>query len=545
MTRTRLIRHQFSLYCAGLLLGAASGAFGAANPPVDPLDITLTPIGRYTNGAPYNLVAAEVVKHDPVMQRLYLANARDVRLDVIDIHNPAWPIKVGEVDLSPYGGTVTSVAVDHGLIAVAVVAAVKTDPGKVVILNPQLQVVNVVPVGALPDFITFTPNGRWVLTANEGEPNTYNDYGSETNGPSIDPEGSITIIDLATGVATPTVNTAAFTAFNDVPLDPGIRIFGPNATVAQDLEPEGIAISADSTTAYVTLQENNAMAIVDIARATVTDLIGLGFKDHSQPGFGLDPSDQDGGNYIANWPLWGIYMSDEVRAFEYRGQTFLVMANEGDTRNYPGFNEEVKVSALSLDPTVFPNAAELKKTNNLGRLTVTKTLGDVDGDGDYDAIFSLGGRSFTIRTATGEIVFDSGDQFEQLTAALYPKNFNCSNSSNSRDGRSASKGPEPEGVALGKVAGRLLAFIGFERIGGIIVYDVSNPFSPELVDYVNTRNFANPFNFDTAGDLGPEGLCFISAGDSPNGKPLLAVAHEVSGSVVLYQINKRAYKAEL
>jgi len=100
-------------------------------------------------------------------------------------------------------------------------------------------------------------------------------------------------------------------------------------------------------------------------------------------------------------------------------------------------------------------------------------------------------------------------------------------------------------VALGKVAGRLLAFIGFERIGGIIVYDVSNPFSPELVDYVNTRNFANPFNFDTAGDLGPEGLCFISAGDSPNGKPLLAVAHEVSGSVVLYQINKRAYKAEL
>ena len=206
--------------------------------------------------------------------------------------------------------------------------------------------------------------------ANEGEPNTYNDFGSETNGLSIDPEGSITIIDLATGVATPTVATATFTAFNNVPLDSSIRIFGPNATVAQDLEPESIAVSADSTTAYVTLQENNAMAVVDIASATVTQLVGLGFKDHSQPGFGLDASDQDGANNIANWPLWGVYMPDEVAAYQYKGQTFLVMANEGDVRDYPGYAEAVRVSTLNLDTNVFPNAAELKKTNNLGRLKI-------------------------------------------------------------------------------------------------------------------------------------------------------------------------------
>lgn len=539
------IRYRLGLGAGGLLLGAALSAFGAANPPIDPLDITLTPIGRYTNGAPYNLVAAEVVKYDPVTQRLYLANARDVRLDVIDIRNPALPTRVAAVDLSPYGTAVTSVAFDRGLIAVAVGAPVKTDPGKAVFLNQDLQVLNTVPVGALPDFITFSPDGRWVLTANEGEPNTYNNFGAETNGPSIDPEGSITLIDLSTGVATPTVTTATFTAFNAAALPPGIRIYGPNATVAQDLEPEGIAVSADSTTAYVTLQENNAMAVVDIASGVVTDLIGLGLKDHRQPGFGLDPSDQDGGNYIANWPLWGVYMPDEVRAFEYRGQTFLVMANEGDVREYPGYREDARVSTLTLDPTAFPNAAELKLTNNLGRLNVSKVGGDPDGDGDYDFLFSTGGRSFTIRTARGDVVFDTGDQLEQLTAALYPKNFNCSHTSNSRDGRSASKGPEPEGVALGKVAGRLLAFIGFERIGGVVVYDISDPFSPALVDYVNTRTFLNPFNFDTAGDLGPESLCFISAEDSPTGKPLLAVANEVSGSVILYQINKRRFKAEL
>ena len=545
MKQFTTIRYRLGLGGAGLLLGAVLSAFGAANPPVDPLDVSLTAIGRYTNAGPYNKAAAKVVAHDPLTQRLYVANERDNRLEVLDILDPTQPTKIGQLDMNPDGAIVNGVAVQNGLLAVAVQNAVKTSPGQVVFFDRNLQFLNAVPVGALPDFIVFSPDGRWVLAANEGEPNTYNDYGAETNGPSIDPEGSITVIDLSTGVATPTVNTATFTAFNGVPLDPSIRIFGPNATVAQDLEPESITVSADSTTAYVTLQENNAMAVVDIASATVTQLVGLGFKDCSQPGYGLDASDQDGANHIANWPVWAVYLPDEVAAYQYQGQTFLVMANEGDVRDYPGYAEAVRVSTLTLDPTVFTNAVELKKTNNLGRLNVSKVGGDLDGDGDYDVLFATGGRSFTIRTADGQIVFDSGDQFEQVTAALYPKNFNCSNTANTRDARSPTKGPEPEGVVLGKVAGRMLAFIDFERLGGIIVYDVSNPFSPELVDYVNTRNFVNPFNFDTAGDLGPEGLKFISAEDSPTGKPLLAVASEVSGSVTLFQINKRASKAEL
>ena len=187
----------------------------------------------------------------------------------------------------------------------------------------------------------------------------------------------------------------------------------------------------------------------------------------------------------------------------------------------------------------------MKRTNNLGRLSVSSVDGDLDGDGDLDEIYSYGGRSFSIRDAAGNLIFDSGDQLERLTAALYPRNFNASHSNNTFDNRSTSKGPEPEGVALGKVAGRTLAFIGMERIGGVAVYDVTDPFDVGLLDYVNTRSFAGSFNFATSGDLGPEGLHFISADDSPNGKPLLVVANEISGSTVIFQVNKTKAKREL
>jgi len=176
---------------------------------------------------------------------------------------------------------------------------------------------------------------------------------------------------------------------------------------------------------------------------------------------------------------------------------------------------------------------------------VSSVDGDVDHDGDFDEIYSYGGRSFSIWNASGELVWDSGDQLEQLTGAVYPTRFNASHGNNTRDNRSPTKGPEPEGVTIGKAFGRTLAFIVLERIGGVVVYDISDPFQPELVDYVNTRNFSGSFNFATSGDLGPEGVTFISADDSPNGKPLVAVAHEVSGSTVIYQVNKRAFKRDL
>jgi 2',3'-cyclic-nucleotide 2'-phosphodiesterase/3'-nucleotidase/5'-nucleotidase len=477
--------------------------------------------------------AAEIVAHDPVTHRLFVVNFPAARIDVIDAADPANTSIIGSIDVTPYGGSANSVAVRDGIVAVAVEATVRTDPGSVAFFDTNLNFVSSVPVGAVPDMITFSPNGRYVLTANEAEPAI--DY-------SVDPEGSVSIIDLSTGVANLTaanVSTAGFTAFNNAVLDPSIRIFGPGATVAQDIEPEYIAVSKDSKTAWVTLQENNALAIIDIPSATVTQLVGLGTKDHSLPGNGLDASDRDSKINIRPWPVRGFYLPDGIASFKIGGQEYLLLANEGDARDYDGFVEESRVGNVALDPTAFPNAAVLKTSANLGRLKLTTAQGDIDHDGDFDTIYTFGARSFSIRSTTGALIWDSGDQLEQITAATSPANFNASHDSNAFDNRSDDKGPEPETVVAGKINGHTYAFIGLERIGGIVVFDVSNPTAPEFVQYVNNRDFTADVTTPAAGDLGPEGVLFVPEEESGNGKPLIVVANEVSGTTTIYEVNSK------
>ena len=519
----------FSAFAAVIALPLSHGAPVLHN-------IELTPIGTYASGV-LSQSAAEIVAHDAATQRLFVVNAQAATVDVLDITNPAAPFKVGEIHLSLFGGVANSVAVRDGLIAVAVESFDKTNPGQVVFFNQNLDLLAQVMVGALPDMLTFSPNGRWLLVANEGEPNSYNNVSV----PSVDPEGSVSIIDLSGGAAFLTqanVRSAGFTDFIGALLDPSIRIFGPNATVAQDLEPEYITISLDSKTAWVTLQENNALAVIDIESATVSDLIGLGFKDHNLPGNALDASDRDSAINIRNWPLQGMYLPDAIDAYQFGGETFLVMANEGDARDWPGFAEEVRIADLALDPIAFPNGAVLKQAANLGRLRVTRAQGDIDADGDHDVLHSFGGRSFTIRDTQGNLVFDSGDQLERITAAVLPNFFNASNDNNTKDSRSPSKGPEPEGLAIGRAYGRTYAFVGLERVGGIASYDITDPHNPFFADYVNNRDFLAAINSGLAGDLGPEGLLFIKEENSPTGTPLLVVGNEVSGTTTIFAIQK-------
>jgi hypothetical protein len=233
-----------------------------------------------------------------------------------------------------------------------------------------------------------------------------------------------------------------------------------------------------------------------------------------------------------------MYQPDALASYEVDGQTFIVSANEGDARDYDGYSEEERVGDLPLDPVAFPDAATLQLDENLGRLNSTTATGDFDGDGDFDAIFAYGARSFSIWNAAGELVWDSGDALEQITAGAYPDDFNSTNDENmSFDNRSDDKGPEPEGVAIGQFNGQTYAFIGLERIGGIMVYNVSDPAAPQFVEYINSRDFAGDPAAGAAGDLGPEGLIVITAADSPIGEPLLVVGHEVSGSTAIFRIN--------
>ncbi|MGH7850920.1 MAG: choice-of-anchor I family protein, partial [Thermodesulfobacteriota bacterium] len=256
----------------------------------------------------------------------------------------------------------------------------------------------------------------------------------------------------------------------------------------------------------------------------------------------LDASDKDSAINIKNWPVLGMYQSDGIDKYSYKGATYYVTANEGDTRDFEFFSEEERVKDLDLDPDEFPDASTLDDDENLGRLKTTNIIGDIDGDNDR--IFSFGGRSFSIWDSFGNLVYDSSDDFEFLTADAFPTQFNSNHTDNdSFDSRSDDKGPKPEGVVVGKIGPKAYAFIGLERIGGVMVYDITKPTSPRFVEYVNNRNFdvdaQNPDDSSNplAGDLGPEGLFFIPSSESPNGKALLVVGNEISGTTTVYEID--------
>ncbi len=513
--------------------------------------IVLNKVGNATS-----TTASEIPAFDPISDRLFVVAA--TKVDVYTVSNTgilaAVPGAGAQLALgfTPLAGTVAapnSVAVRNGVVAVAYEVKNSTTNahqlGRVVFYNAaDGAVLKEVTVGFLPDMLTFSPDGTKVLVANEGEPNSY----GQAN--SFDPEGSVSIINIANGLANAAVQDVSFTRFNaqitQLRAD-GVRIYGPGATVAQDFEPEYITFSGDGTKAIVTLQENNAIAFIDIATASVDSIKPLGLKNHSVAGNGLDASDQDGAGgvgaiNIKTQPIFGMYQPDAIASFTANGQTYYITANEGDSRAYTGFNEEIRVGATTgytLDPTIFPNAATLKQNANLGRLQLTNASGDIDGDGDFDRIQALGARSFSILDASGNLVFDSGDQLEQITAQFAPTQFNSDGAFTNGtpagfDTRSDNKGPEPEGVTIGVIDGRTYAFVGLERVGDIIVYDVTTPTAPTFVQYLND-----------ASDLGTEGLTFISAADSPTNKPLLITTSEVSKTVTVFETSSPNYTLQL
>jgi len=899
-----------------------------------PSSLTLTPLGTYESGL-YDEGAAEIVTYDPATTRAFVVNGSDATIDLLDLSNPTTPTLIKQIDLSAYGAIANSVDFHDGILAAAIENNDKQANGAIVFFTADGDFVSQVEAGALPDMITFSPDGTKVLTANEGEPN--GDY-------DIDPEGSVTIVDIAGGVENVTqanVTQISFAHLNEATLDDSVRIFGPNATVAQDLEPEYIAVSADSTTAWVTLQENNALAVVDLQAGAVITNAGLGFKDWSRPqatadlytftdlpvlgttaagqeilkggfsglyfegideatgnykflthpdrgpnpdpvdvdddglgerpfalpdyqaqwqrfelnpttgeliwgevtlltradgtpisglpnlagdegfanvdeepidlfgnkldfdlygadlegivmaddgsywlvdeyrpaiyhfdangllieryvpegsndeeagitvgveafpsiyaqrranrGFeavayydgilyafiqspiddpdtrddlnsrrgtsirilafdtttattvgeylymieggavdkigdavalsasellvmerdsafgpdaqkfifhidltnatnlqaidlpqgvqlqseaalamagimpvkkslyvdlaavgytmadkaeglaliddrtlavisdndfgisttfstttglldtpesvtpivlgiihltpiGLDGSDLDGVINIQPWPLYGIYQPDAIAAYEVDGETYLLTANEGDARDYDGYSEEARVGDLLLDLAIFPNAAVLQADEALGRLSTTTAGSDTNGDGLADRILTYGARSFSIWNSAGELVWDSGSQIAEILAAQYPDDFNANGDNGSFDNRSDDKGAEPEAVTVGLINEVPYAFVGLERIGGVMVFEISDPTAPRFMTYVNNRDFSVDTATDSAGDIAPEGLKFVAGEDSPTGTPLLLVANEVSGSTTIFEI---------
>lgn len=495
--------------------------------PVPNNALQLNLLGSFSNGAS-GTNSSEIVVHDPSTQRLYVANSIAGKLDVVNFSNPSNMSLISSINVLPYGN-INSVAVKNGTLALAIENANPQDSGKVVFLDKDGVFLNQVNVGMMPDMITFNHAGTKVYTANEGEPN---------NAYTIDPDGSVSIVDITNGVLNPSRAHITFTAYNGQEASlraQGIRIFGLNASASQDFEPEYVTISDDDSKAWLALQENNAIVELDLTTNSIVNIRSLGSKDYSNSVYGMDVSDQTKGINIANFPVKGLYMPDAIAKYSVAGVDYVVTANEGDARGYSGFSEESRISGLNLDATKFPNAAELKNNLVLGRLNATNKMGDTDGDGDIDSIFVYGSRSFSIwNGTTGALVYDSGDDFERITSTnSYSVIFNASNTTGAptRKNRSDDKGPEPEGVTIGTISGITYAFIGLERIGGIIVYDITNPASPVYVSYVNNRSLTA-----SGPDLGAEGLVFIPQSQSPNGQNIIISANEVSSTLSVFGI---------
>ena len=481
-----------------------------------------------------NTSTCEIVVHDAASQRLFTTCAIAGFLDVINFSDPTNPTVITSIDMNVYGG-VTSVAVKNGIVAVASPNTDETLNGSVVFFDTNGTFLKQVTVGALPDMIVFSPDATKVMTANEGQPNTA--Y-------TIDPEGSVSTIDISDGIASLTqanVTTINFTSFNAQEatlLASGVRKVKTTSTLSQDFEPEYITISADSQKAYVALQENNAIAEINLTNNTITDIWALGTKDISIPGNGFDISDNNGQVLIANWPIKAFYIPDAISNYTVAGTNYIITANEGDEKEYGSFTERTTVGAATytLDPIVFPNASILKQNQNMGRFRTTNANGNTDADADYEVINCVGARSFSIFNATTkQIVFDSGDDFERYTAANFPTIFNSDHESNSAKSRSRAKGPEPEGVTVAKIGTETFAFITLERIGGVMVYNITNPNNVSFVDYKNSRS-TSAF----AGDHGPEGITYIAPENSPNGTPYVLVANEISGTITVFEVDTNA-----
>lgn len=540
----------------GLLAGAAipSGLvaqFGG-NGATDVETVRVNRIGRYATGEA--LGGAEIVAFHAPENRLFVVNSGAGQVEVLDLSEPSNPVQDAVLEASDVvarqnvaiqsvGGT-NSVDVHGNLVAAAIEAEPATADGAIAFYDASsLEFVDAVPVGPLPDKVTFSPDGNYVVVANEGEP-----------GESTDPAGSVSVVDVANGVGNAVVRTATFDAFDgqeDRLREEGVHLVSPGdgeAVASEVIEPEFATITPDSETAFVSLQENNAIATVDLAEGTVTSIDGLGVKDFSLPGNELDTSDADSSS-LQNWPIKGMYQPDAIDAYEVAGETFVVTANEGDAKDFEvGVLKNLSLDADAFDLSENPyvdSVEELKAPENLGNMEVNEAaMAEFAGGSDgYTDIYAIGGRSFSVWQVEDDglrLAFDSGSRFERTFIERYP------------DGHVnvVESGPETESVELGGVGDRTFAFVGHEKGSGITAYDVTSPENPTYTQTVVNRDYSvseadlvaaaeETPESDTparAGDFAPEGLHFVSARESPTSNPLICAGFEISGTVGVFEV---------
>ena len=520
------------------------------------LDLSL--IARFSTGTtnPEGGVA-EIIKYDSANQKFYLVNGTTKKLDIVslasltaaqaDVADLSADASINvETAVKAYSGysdfvygDLTSVDVDpaRGLVAVAVQAAGQNDDGAVAIFSSDGNLLKVLNAGKQPDCLVFSPDHRYILTANEGEPRD----GYATG----DPAGSVTIIDTdVSNITNTTSQSIGFGAFDTAEQKQALLaskvLLKAGSLPSVDFEPEYIGVTADSKYAYVSLQEANAIAKLNIETKAFEWVKGLGFKDYGAEGAKIDIYRDGQINIRQESGFKGVYMPDGIAVYDAGGTTYILTANEGDAREWESYSDITSYKLANYGQDGGGTTSSAIKIDTL------KTS-EFENVFESDVKYLFGGRSFSVWNASDlSLVYDSGSDFEDYTAQYLPDRFNYSNDDTStRDKRSAKKGPEPEDVKTGTVNGVPYAFIGIERIGGVFAYSLSDISAPAFANYVNSRDFSGTVAAGVnKGDVSPEGQCFIPAGESPTGKALHLVSNEVSGTVSVFELTGAAAPSE-
>lgn len=486
---------------------------------------------------------AEIVTYNKKDKVFYVVSGETQSIDIVKINSDGSNKKLKTVaikdvlkDKNINAGDMTSVSYsdEKEILAVAVQDEDYRKEGHILVLDKDGNFKKAFECGVQPDMVTFTNDGKYILSADEGEPRE-----GYSNG-AVDPKGSVTIVNLDNE----DIKKIEFDIDREKALNEGV-LLKKDSNPLEDLEPEYIAISDDNKTAFVSLQENNAIASIDIASGKINYLKGLGFIDHNLPGNEIDAirgKDENAKIDIKTDNFLGTPMPDGICFYEKDGKGYILTANEGDAREWGEYS--------NVDSKKFDKSAD-KKTEYLDP---DKTDGLIK-----DRIHLLGGRSFSIYEADDLTrVYNSGSDFEKITARIFPDFFNTNNDedkgADELDARSNKKGPEPENVEVLKIKDKTYAIIGLERISGIMIYDISDPTQPVYKDYFNNRIFiksvekGEKVDLSERGNIAPEGLCAIEAQDSPTGKPIVLVANEVSGTVQViefdYQENEEIDESE-
>lgn len=502
---------------------------------------------------------AEIPTYHPASKRLFATNGARNTVDVYDLSNPEKPVRINRVDLKNFGSDVTSVAAGRDVVVAAVhkaetfsangvpslpngVLVVMDLDGKV-ISSPDLK-------GVLPDAVTFTPSGTQALVAIEGQPVCAKDDPATTINEStdylkaVDPLGGVSIVDLS-DPRNPDVSFVGFKGFTVSELRAkGLALSSVVNDASKDLEPEYI-VALDEMKAYVTIQEANGIGVLDLQSQAWID-VRRAFES-KLVGTPIDTSDRDSGRGPRSYAnVVGASQPDAIAGFKIGSGHYLVTANEGDAREYSCLNDDLRASSLKVDSRRFRDWKTWSANSELGRSKVNPNAGDRDGDGDIDTIHLRGARSMTIYR-NGAVLWDSGKLLEEIqTSAFGVQNINGSHSLSTDKStvnylpqdRSDDKGSEPEGIAVGIVGDARVAVLGLERMSALVVFDISNLRAPSLIKWIQMMPVTStPVSQATA--WSPEGVVFVPAEKSPNGKALFITSFELSGSLTIHQIEQK------